>query len=257
GYYDTPGFACGVAISGNYAYVADWDSGLQVIDIANPASPQLAGSYDTPDWAKSVAISGNYAYVADWDSGLCIVNVTDPASPRFAGSYDTPGRACGVAISGNYAYVADDFSRIPVLDISSPANIRLVGTYYTKGTSCQLVLNNGYLYSADVLAGLSVIDLDDIRTGIANNSSSFKSSNVFLHNYPNPFNLNTTFKFNYNPGLSFQLSIFDISGQLVQRIDGIRSGKVNWNAGGCVSGYYLAKLKVGNKVHTKRIMLVR
>ncbi|MEW6041214.1 MAG: hypothetical protein AB1633_06800, partial [Elusimicrobiota bacterium] len=58
GYYDTPGFACGVAISGNYAYVADWDSGLQVIDIANPASPQLVGSYDTPDWANSVAISG-------------------------------------------------------------------------------------------------------------------------------------------------------------------------------------------------------
>ncbi|MEW6041121.1 MAG: T9SS type A sorting domain-containing protein [Elusimicrobiota bacterium] len=177
---------------------------------------------------------------------------------EWTGYFDTPGRAYSVTISGNYAYVADGFSRIPVLDISNPADIRLVGTYYTKGNSNQLVLDNGYLYSADGWAGLSVIDLDDMITGITNNSSSFKSSNVFLHNYPNPFNLNTTFEFNYNPGLSFQLSVFDISGHLVQRIDGIRSGRVNlWNAEGCVSGYYVAKLKVGNKVHTKRIMLLR
>src|SRR5262245_48158291 len=27
---DTPGFAEGIAVAGNYAYVADWDQGLQV-----------------------------------------------------------------------------------------------------------------------------------------------------------------------------------------------------------------------------------
>ncbi|MEO0070733.1 MAG: hypothetical protein ABIK39_01415, partial [candidate division WOR-3 bacterium] len=32
GYYDTPGYACGVAVSGNYAYVADYDAGLRIIE---------------------------------------------------------------------------------------------------------------------------------------------------------------------------------------------------------------------------------
>ena len=39
GGYDTSGFAYGVAVSGNYAYVADADAGLQVIDVSNPANP--------------------------------------------------------------------------------------------------------------------------------------------------------------------------------------------------------------------------
>jgi hypothetical protein len=40
GGYDTSGDAFGVAVSGNYAYVADELDGLQVIDISNPANPQ-------------------------------------------------------------------------------------------------------------------------------------------------------------------------------------------------------------------------
>ena len=32
GYYDTPGYALGVAVAGNYAYVADGSSGLRVIE---------------------------------------------------------------------------------------------------------------------------------------------------------------------------------------------------------------------------------
>ncbi|MFM6605702.1 MAG: hypothetical protein ACKPH3_16785, partial [Dolichospermum sp.] len=34
--YDTSGSAIGVQVVGDYAYVADHDSGLQIIDISNP-----------------------------------------------------------------------------------------------------------------------------------------------------------------------------------------------------------------------------
>ena len=54
-----------MAVSGDYAYVAAYGSGLQVIDISDPTAPSYAGSYDTPGIAYGVAISGNYAYVAD------------------------------------------------------------------------------------------------------------------------------------------------------------------------------------------------
>lgn len=92
GSYDTPGSANDVYVSGDYAYVADWDSGLQIIDISNPASPVPVGSYDTPGSALDVYVLGNYAYVADgWNSGLLIIDVSDPASPVFVGSYETTG----------------------------------------------------------------------------------------------------------------------------------------------------------------------
>ncbi len=65
GYFDTPTWAWGVAVSGNYTYVADADAGLRIINISNPASPFEEGYYNTPVGAYGVAISGNYAYMAD------------------------------------------------------------------------------------------------------------------------------------------------------------------------------------------------
>jgi len=111
---NTPDYAYGVAISGSHAYVADGVAGLQVIDITDPASPQLVGGVDTPYDAAGVAISGSHAYVADVEAGLQVIDITDPASPQLVGGVDTPGRAYGVAISGSHAYVADGSAGLQV-----------------------------------------------------------------------------------------------------------------------------------------------
>ncbi|MFM6249860.1 MAG: LVIVD repeat-containing protein, partial [Dolichospermum sp.] len=76
GTYDTSGYATDVQVVGNYAYVGDAYSGLQIIDISNPTSPTLKGNYDTSDWAHGVQIVGNYAYVADFYSGLQIIDIS-------------------------------------------------------------------------------------------------------------------------------------------------------------------------------------
>ena len=56
GSVDTPGLAASVTISGTLAYVADEASGLQVIDITNPQSPQIVGSVGTPGAAADVDV---------------------------------------------------------------------------------------------------------------------------------------------------------------------------------------------------------
>ncbi len=76
GSYDTPRWAVGVFVSGGYAYVADYESGLQIINVSNPASPTLVGSYDTQERSGDVFVSGSYAYVADGYSGLLIIDVS-------------------------------------------------------------------------------------------------------------------------------------------------------------------------------------
>ena len=75
------GDAKGVAVSGPYAYVADYDAGLQVLDVSDPANPRRVGGYRTPGVARSVAVSGNYAYVADGDWGLQVLRLT--VAPYF------------------------------------------------------------------------------------------------------------------------------------------------------------------------------
>jgi len=75
GFYDTPGWARGVAVSGSTAYVADYD-GLRVVDVADPATPVGRGIYVTPGNANGVAVAGNTAYVADGAGGLFILRIT-------------------------------------------------------------------------------------------------------------------------------------------------------------------------------------
>ncbi len=161
GSYDTPGYARGVAISGDYAYVADVSLGLRVIDIADPTNPSHAGSYDTPGYAWSVAIAGDYAYVADEASGLQVIDISDPTVPSLAGSYDTPAAAYGIAIAGDYAYVADWTSGLQVIDISDPTNPALAGSYNTPGNAVGVALAGDHAYVADYASGLQVIDISD------------------------------------------------------------------------------------------------
>jgi len=78
GNYDAS-YAKDVQIVGNYAYVAD-GSGLQIIDISNPAAPTLVDNYIT-GYAEGVEIVGNYAYVATGEGGLQIIDVSDFNNP--------------------------------------------------------------------------------------------------------------------------------------------------------------------------------
>ena len=54
GFIDTEGRASDVYVYGFYAYVADEESGLQVIDISKPSNPAIIGSVDTPGEAWSI-----------------------------------------------------------------------------------------------------------------------------------------------------------------------------------------------------------
>jgi hypothetical protein len=47
GFCQFPGNSRGVAVQGNYAYVANV-SGLKIVDISNPANPLEVGFYDSP-----------------------------------------------------------------------------------------------------------------------------------------------------------------------------------------------------------------
>ncbi|WP_292350639.1 PGF-pre-PGF domain-containing protein [Methanomethylovorans sp. PtaU1.Bin093] len=164
GSYDTDGFARDVAISGNYAYVAD-GIGLAIVDISVPSSPTLAGTYDTIGFATGITVSGNHAYVADdgkaifdGSNGIAIVDISTPSSPRQVGSYGSI-YAYGSAVSGNYAYVAD-YSGLVILDVSDPSVPVLAGSYFSNGDSNGVAVSGNYAYVADG-SGVFVVDVSD------------------------------------------------------------------------------------------------
>ncbi|TRU70414.1 MAG: DUF4347 domain-containing protein, partial [Microcystis viridis Mv_BB_P_19951000_S69] len=163
GNYDTPGEAHDVKVVGNYAYVADFSLGLQIIDISTPDTPTLVGNYDTSGSAQDVQVIGNYAYVADYESGLQIIDVSNPENPTLKGNYsDWPlGGAYGLEVVGNYAYVASDYQGLTIIDISNPSNPTLIGNYDTSSRALKVQVIGNYAYLADGESGLQIIDISN------------------------------------------------------------------------------------------------
>jgi hypothetical protein len=156
-----------IAVSGHHAYVGSLDSGLQVIDIANPASPQALGANETMGTTDDVALSGNYAYLAEGHAGLKVIDVSNAASPRKVSEYYTIASAEAVVVSDKYAYVNESdyigdewVYRLEVVDISNPAEPKHV-CWYNSGTWIgKPAVSGNYAYLPEP-GGLQVIDISN------------------------------------------------------------------------------------------------
>jgi len=158
--YDTPGSARGVFVVGEFAYVADGDFGLQILDISNPSNITLSGSHITSEHAVEVSVLGNYAYVGLVDSGVQVFNVANPSNPVLVGSNKEIRSGWGISVSGNYAYIADFW--FYVLNVSDPANPLLVGQYqFNFMTAIKLDVVGNYAYLADADTGLLIVDVSN------------------------------------------------------------------------------------------------
>ena len=150
--------ARGVAVRGDFAYVAADAEGLRVVSIADPANPTEVGYCQIPDHAVSVAAESAFVYVAASARGLRVVSVADPAHPSEVGYRDTPGSASSVAVSGDTAYIADGQGGLRVMSVADSANPVEVG-YYNRLASSALgvAVRGGYVYVGD--GGLRVYHL--------------------------------------------------------------------------------------------------
>jgi hypothetical protein len=110
-----PADARDVALQGNFAFVADFNSNLTSVDITNPAQPIYVASAgaSATGFLADVVISGNFAFGADatFGGGVPIVNVGNPAvlaalSVLTFPSGDSRGfkeaHATGVAVDAAY-----------------------------------------------------------------------------------------------------------------------------------------------------------
>ncbi|MEW6517145.1 MAG: FG-GAP-like repeat-containing protein [candidate division FCPU426 bacterium] len=158
-----------ITLSGNYAYVAAGFTGLQVIDISNPASPAVVGRYGSGTEGTSayvdVAVSGNYAYVAAEMAGMYVIDISNPLSPSEVGHFENPFSfhsegAQGVAANGNHAYLVDYWEGLRVIDVSNPTAPTQTGICTIVAGSTHVVVREDFAFVA-ARAGLSVINISN------------------------------------------------------------------------------------------------
>ncbi|MBL4809513.1 MAG: hypothetical protein JKY43_05590 [Phycisphaerales bacterium] len=199
GSHATPGTAHDVYVEGNFedgffAYIADGNSGMQVVDVTDSGSPTLVGNYAGAGVGKvEVAQTGfgKVAYIIDGND-FVILSVADETQPLPFGSYSNGRGTRAVLIDGDIAYVASgsdiDTGRLDIVDISLPLNpviissFDLFGEESFNGAIFELGKVGSMLYITDPVSGITMYDVTDPAsprfTGIYNKESGMMSLTI-------------------------------------------------------------------------------
>ncbi len=148
----------GLAVEGNYAYLAGDHSGLHIIDITDKQNPQWMTRVQLPTEAVSVAISSGYAYVAGGSGGLHIVDVDPPQDAYLVKTVATPEYAYGVGVYEGYALVGGG-TGLQIVDVEPIESAQIVQTVSLDYGCREVIVSGGYAYVGS-LAGVDIIDID-------------------------------------------------------------------------------------------------
>jgi hypothetical protein len=98
-------------------------------------------------------------------------------------------------------------------------------------------------------------------TSVVLSTSELPHKLQLLQNYPNPFNPSTTIGYALPQGSYVTLTVFNTLGQqvatLINETRGAGYHNVQFNGTGFASGVYFYRLRAGDYVVTKRLILLR
>ena len=244
-----PGVVRGIALFGQYAYVADEDGGLQVVDISVPSAPVVRGFHPTTGSSDGVAIFGGRAYVADEGAGLKILDLGNPAVPSLLSSTNCgPGYAVAVKVSadGVFAYLGT-WGGIRVIDVSDPLSPLLrgqtsVGSYGVYS----IALSGNYVFATSQLDNaIHMVDVSNPSAPI----DSTPSGGGFGSCSPSAVGTANNLLYVASSEASRGFLVFSISGSTLTKIgqvSGVVANGYNMSISG--SSAYVAGGRAGLKV---------
>lgn len=124
------GWPYGVAVQGNFVYVADHNYGLKIVDVSDPTHPVLIGQVPTPGPGSvhRVSVDGTHAYLVGCSYRLFVVDVADPTQPQLVGeSPFLPGAYEGIVVQDGLVYTSG-LGPMRIFDVQVPSQPTLVGT---------------------------------------------------------------------------------------------------------------------------------
>jgi hypothetical protein len=102
---------------------------------------------------------------------------------------------------------------------------------------------------------------------VENDENKIFSGTIDICVYPNPFNPDTRISYRFPEEAKVELSVYNLKGQLVKRLtEEVQcageyvadwDGRNGQDGRSVSSGIYLVRLKVGEQVMLKRIMLIK
>nr|MBC8490993.1 T9SS type A sorting domain-containing protein [Candidatus Neomarinimicrobiota bacterium] len=148
-----------------YCYVAKLDTGIQIINCAQPGN--LSTAAYVPDSGKvgSVSAFNGIAYVAAQKGGLFVLDVNDPWNPEIIDALPSESSTTSCVLSENnqYLFTTEFSSGINIYSLSDPLHPLLVNTISIEpDTGAGWLLRHDNIYYLTMWYGkLNAYDLSD------------------------------------------------------------------------------------------------
>ena len=270
-----------IFIRDDVAVVSDYDSGLILLDVAEPDAPALLAALPFPEGIHSAWAEGDYVYCnqeyGGWERRLHVVDIADPGRPELIHSFGMQPPPHREILGPHNPWVRDGLlywacydAGLRVFDLGDPAR-PVEAAYHTYPGSAWSAQphDDGLVYVADGTVGLQAY-----RVTIARPETSVEESTVNLRpaafhlaqNYPNPFNQSTVIRVDLDAGADLELAVFNMRGQQVATLArgpypaGIHS--FTWDGRttlgqGLASGVYICRLRAGGREQARKLLLLR
>ena len=164
----TAGEMLDVTVLGDFAYVAEGNSGLRRVDITNPQEPLDQGLLEGTNTFRSVGVTAdarsNRVYIAADTNG---VKVYDVNSFSVVGTYknDSHTQAVGVPEPGsNTIYAADGENGLLRLNVTNVQGIVSAGMVNTEGSAYDVDFLDNTAIVADGAGTIRLIDISNEET---------------------------------------------------------------------------------------------
>jgi len=154
------GNVLGVAIKGDYAYVADKSTGLHVVKINPATSAEIKRTMGT-SIASYIDVSGDYLYAACGHGGFQVYSVSRPESARCANVLRIEGGSPAKVIAhGGYAFVSIGYT-LSAIDVDPVETMSEAGRYESLQSMIDMDYRDGIIYVIDGNQKLQVINAID------------------------------------------------------------------------------------------------
>ena len=141
-----------VVVREDYAYVADGESGLKIVDVSNPSDATIVGALDLDGVAQDIVLgeeeNEGIAFVALGSEGVAIVDIDDPTNPLFITAFRGRGTAYSLDYEDSYLFIGS-WTNIDAVDVSIVDLPVQAATQPPVQSAMAVTARDGMIYVAD------------------------------------------------------------------------------------------------------------
>lgn len=235
-----------IFVKSPYAYLAEDNYGLSIVDISDPTSPVSFGRYfGLEEFVRSIYVDKWDRLFIGTDEELMVYRQTAD-SIEHLGSWTAPEPVLDIEVDGIYAFMACGNQGLRIVDVSDPASITEVGYYVLGSEMTELFLDYPRIWAVGVWARVNCFDITPFAD-ISENIAMPDKKDISV--YPSPFNAVCRVD-----GPKGRAAIYDIRGSLVDEITVPGYWRPNENL---PSGTYLIKPFAGQSAGYYSVLLMR